>query len=169
MPPRWWTQSRSADALPFLLELMKHQILSIAKPLTSGAQPETSNPEELICHKRQNSDCTPTLLLQQDWVKLEIARANLELLRPHPQPSNADQWVAGVGRVEAGQSSTNAVGSLGSEVDRPSRGGWLRVFRIGCAERGGACLTAAARRRMQRRRCTFRQVSGAWSWRGRRA
>ena len=116
MPPRWRTQSRSADALPFLLELMKPQILSIAKPLTSGAQPKTSNPEEIVCHKRQNSDCTPTLLLQQDSVNLEIARANLELLRPHPQPSNADQWVANVGRVEAGQSSTNAGGSSDSET-----------------------------------------------------
>jgi len=116
MPPRWRTQSRSADTLPFLLELMKLQILSFAKPLTSGAKQETSNPEELICHKRQNSDCTPTLRLQQDSVKLEIARANSELLRPQPQPSNADQWVAGVGRVEAGQSSTNAGGSSDSET-----------------------------------------------------
>ena len=119
MPPRWLTQSRSADALPFLLELMKPQILSIAKPLTSGAQPKTSNPEEIVCHKRQN---TPTLLLQQDSVNLEIARANLELLRPHPQTSNADQWVANVGRVQARHSSTNAGGCSKSETVE----GWVQ-------------------------------------------
>ena len=95
MPPKWRSQSRSADALLFLLDLMKHQILSIAKFLISGAQPATSsNPVERVRHKRQNSDCTPTLLLQQDSVKLEIARANSELLRPHPSPqTRLSGWV----------------------------------------------------------------------------